>query len=172
MSLTADNSLGMMGLRAPAAPQPAPGQPPIAAPQPAPGQPPAAAPQAGQPPAAAPQPAPGQPPAATPMLGQPKQSEPTGKEYNGEIDIDGKKVKVTDGVVEGSIDQPGKKIFVSADGKVVWDNTGKVLGSVDADGKFVHVTKEQIDELAKKGVVKAGQAPSATPNTPPAQKPQ
>ena len=146
MSLTADNSSGMMGLRAPAAPQPAVGQPPIAAPQPAPGQ----------------------PPAATPMLGQPKQSEPTGKEYNGEIDIDGKKVKVTDGVVDGSIDRPGKKIFVSSDGKVVWDNTGKVLGSVDADGKFVHVTKEQIDELAKKGVVKAGQAPSATPNTPPA----
>jgi len=99
---------------------------------------------------------PTQQPTSKEMSAQPKAQAKTGNEFNGDITIDGKKVKVTDGIVEGGSDEPGKKVFVSADGKVVWDNQGKILGSINAQGTFVVVTKEQIDELTKAGVLKPG----------------
>ena len=95
-----------------------------------------------------------------PMGGAPKPG--GGGAYNGVINVKGRQLKVTNGVVEGSVDEPGKKILVSADGQIVMDNTGKVLGTI-VNGALQPPTPQMVQKLKAMGIVKPSGQASAAP---------
>ena len=99
-----------------------------------------------------------------PMQGAAVPGGKTGKEFNGEIDVGGRKVNVTNGVVDGSTQD--KQVFVSADGQVVFDNAGTVLGSLDTNNVLQKPDQALMDKLQKSGLTQPAngqQAQNAQP---------
>lgn len=88
----------------------------------------------------------------------------TGNEFNGQIDVGGRKVNVTHGVLDGSTEE--NKVFVSADGKVVFNNKGQVMGSLDENNVLQKPDQALMDKLQKSGLTQPAngqQAQNAQP---------
>lgn len=73
-----------------------------------------------------------------------------GSPFNGEIDVGGRMVNVTNGVVDGSV--PGKTVYVSADGGVVFNDKQQILGSLDENNVLQKPDQALIDKLITAGL--------------------
>lgn len=73
-----------------------------------------------------------------------------GKPFNGDIDVGGRKVNVTNGVVDGSV--PGNMVYVAADGGVVFNDKQQILGSLDENNVLQKPDQALVDRLKAAGL--------------------
>lgn len=76
-----------------------------------------------------------------------------GGKFNGDINVNGKMIHVTDGLLDGSDDQ--HKVFVAADGSVVFNEKRQVLGSLDENNVLQKPTPELVEKLKSLGIAEA-----------------
>ena len=71
--------------------------------------------------------------------------------FNGDINVGGKTLHVTDGLVDGSNDQ--HQIYVAADGSVVFNEKRQILGSLDSNNVLQKPTQELIAKFQSMGAL-------------------